>query len=97
MQVTYHGQPVAALNELEFVNGDVYANVWFEDRIAIIRPDSGQVTRWIDLAGLKGRMVPPPDPAAGAVLNGIAYDVAGDRLFVTGKLWPLLFEIRLRP
>jgi glutamine cyclotransferase len=97
VEVTDHGRPVAALNELEFVNGEVYANIWFEDRIAIVHPDSGQVTVWIDLSGLKSRMVPPPDPAAGAVLNGIAYDVAGDRLFVTGKLWPLLFEIRLRP
>lgn len=97
VQVTERGRPVDHLNELEFVNGAIYANVWFEDRIAIIRPDSGQVTGWIDMAGLESRMVPPPRDHAGAVLNGIAYDAAGGRLFVTGKLWPRLYEIRLRP
>ena len=86
------------LNELEMVKGQVYANIWFEDRIAIIDPASGRVTGWLDLTGLSKRLDPPPvDPrGAGAVLNGIAYDAAGDRLFVTGKLWSRLFEIRLR-
>jgi glutaminyl-peptide cyclotransferase len=84
--------PVEDLNELEVVKGDVYANVWLTDRIAIITPGSGRVTGWIDLSGLlRGRNVD-----ADAVLNGIAYDAARDRLFVTGKLWPRLFEIRLR-
>ena len=81
------------LNELEFVRGSVYANVWLTDRIAIIDPASGRVTGWIDLAALRPRVNAPADD----VLNGIAWDEAGDRLFVTGKLWPRLFEIRLRP
>jgi glutaminyl-peptide cyclotransferase len=80
------------LNELEFVKGSIYANVWMTDRIAIIDPASGTVTGWIDLTGLRPRPGAPGDD----VLNGIAYDVGGDRLFVTGKLWPALFEIRLR-
>lgn len=79
------------LNELEFVNGEVYANVWLTDRIAIIAPSTGRVTAWLDLAGIRGPARPDED-----VLNGIAYDAAGDRLFVTGKLWSRLFEIRVR-
>jgi glutamine cyclotransferase len=86
------GLMVDDLNELEFVKGSVYANVWFVDSIAIIAPDTGTVTGWIDLRGLL-----PDRQAVGAdVLNGIAYDAQGDRLFVTGKLWPTLFEIRVR-
>lgn len=86
------GLMVDDLNELEFVKGSVYANVWFVDSIAIIAPDTGTVTGWIDLRGLL-----PDRQAVGAdVLNGIAYDAQGDRLFVTGKLWPTLFEIRIR-
>ncbi len=96
VQVTDRGRPVDHLNELELVNGQIYANVWFTDRIAMIRPDTGQVTGWIDLAGLESRMTPPPDRSMGAVLNGIAFDAAGGRLFVTGKEWPRLFEIRIR-
>ncbi len=86
------GAPVANLNELEHVRGEVYANVWQTDRIATIAPATGQVTGWIDLRGLltAADTATPVD-----VLNGIAYDAAGDRLFVTGKLWPKLFEIRL--
>jgi glutaminyl-peptide cyclotransferase len=80
------------LNELEFVKGAVYANVWLTERIAIIDPADGRVTGWIDLAGLRPRRGAPGDD----VLNGIAYDATGDRLFVTGKLWPKLFEIRLK-
>jgi glutamine cyclotransferase len=80
------------LNELEFVKGSVYANVWLTERIAIIAPDTGRVTAWVDLTGLRPRQGGPGDD----VLNGIAYDAAGDRLFVTGKLWPRLFEIRLK-
>lgn len=89
-------EPVEYLNELEFVNGKIYANVRPQDRIAIIQPDSGQVTGWIDLAGLKSRMPPLPPDALPPVLNGIAYDAAGRRLFVTGKLWPKVFEVRVR-
>ena len=95
MKVMDRGQPVVNLNELEFVKGEIYANVWFQNRIAIIRPDSGQVVAWIDLSGLAPAR--PAGDQSGAVLNGIAYDAAGDRLFVTGKLWPRVYEIRLRP
>jgi glutamine cyclotransferase len=84
--------PVEDLNELEFVNGEIYANVWTTDRIAVIAPATGRVTGWINLAGLMPRAMTAGD----AVLNGIAYDPAGKRLFVTGKLWPRLFEIRVR-
>ncbi len=91
--VTDQGQPVGNLNELEYVRGEVYANVWLTDRIARIDPATGTVTGWIDLTGL----LTAADRARGPtdVLNGIAYDAEGDRLFVTGKLWPALFEVRL--
>jgi glutamine cyclotransferase len=93
IQVTAEGQPVDQLNELEWVKGEIYANIWQTDRIARIEPASGKVVGWINLAGL----LSPSDPTGGqgAVLNGIAYDAAHDRLFVTGKLWPKLFEIKL--
>jgi glutaminyl-peptide cyclotransferase len=84
--------PVLRLNELEYIDGRVYANVWLTDRIAVIRPDSGEVESWIDLTGLRG----PARATGNDVLNGIAYDAAGRRLFVTGKLWSSLFEIRVR-
>lgn len=82
--------PVARLNELEYIQGYVYANIWYEERIAVIDPGSGQVVQWIDLAGLRDLVSPGAD-----VLNGIAYDAEGDRLFVTGKRWSKLFEIEL--
>ncbi|MFN2227209.1 MAG: glutaminyl-peptide cyclotransferase [Anaerolineae bacterium] len=95
-QVQVHDDqgPVVRLNELEYIDGQVYANVWQTDRIAIINPASGQVSAWIDLTGLLNPedYVEPVD-----VLNGIAYDAANERLFVTGKLWPKLFEIELVP
>ena len=78
------------LNELEVVKGVIFANVWLTDRIAIIAPASGKVTAWLDLKGLM-----PAQSDGNAVLNGIAYDAARDRLFVTGKLWPRMFEIRV--
>ena len=84
--------PVASLNELEFVKGEIFANVWQSDRIARIDPKSGRVTGWIDLTGL---MSAAERGTTDAVLNGIAYDAAADRLFVTGKLWPRIFEIKL--
>jgi len=85
------GAPVRNLNELEWVEGEVWANVWQTNFIARIDPGSGEVVGWIDLNGLLD-----PAAAAGAdVLNGIAYDPATKRVFVTGKLWPALFEIRL--
>jgi glutaminyl-peptide cyclotransferase len=85
--------PVKGLNELEFVKGEIYANVWDTDRIARISPRTGQVTGWIDLRGL----LDPREAAGVDVLNGIAYDEVDDRLFVTGKLWPRLFEIQVVP
>jgi glutaminyl-peptide cyclotransferase len=96
------GKGIRWLNELEYINGEVYANIWQQDRIAIIQLNSGQVTGWIDLSQLRPRMIPPPEDVEGlgaygkAVANGIAYDAARGRLFVTGKNWPRLFEIRLR-
>ena len=97
LEVFDGGRPLEYLNELEFINGKIYANVSLQDRIAIIQPDSGHVTGWIDLAGLKSRMPPLPEGPLRPVLNGIAYDAEEERLFVTGKLWPRVFEIRLRP
>jgi glutaminyl-peptide cyclotransferase len=88
------GTPVQQLNELEFVKGEILANVWHANRIARVDPATGEVKGWIDLTGLL-RAGEVADSEA--VLNGIAYDEAGDRLFVTGKLWPKLFEIRLVP
>jgi glutaminyl-peptide cyclotransferase len=85
--------PIDNLNELEWVKGEVYANVWTTDRIAIVSPDSGRLTAWLDLAGIRG----PIRSSSEDVLNGIAYDAARDRLFVTGKYWSKLFEIRLVP
>lgn len=82
---------VEALNELEWVRSELFANIWQTDRIARISPKDGQVLGWIDLSGL----LPAEDRQGADVLNGIAYDSMGDHLFVTGKLWPKLFEIRL--
>jgi glutamine cyclotransferase len=84
---------IEELNELEWVHGEIYANVWQTDRIARISPVDGSVVGWIDLAGI----LPTADRGGVDVLNGIAYDSLGDRLFVTGKLWPKLFEIKLVP
>ena len=87
---------ITSLNELEYVRGAIYANVWLTDRIAIIRPEDGVVTGWLDLGGLCKQMQ-SIWKARSDVLNGIMYDPVGDRLFVTGKLWPSLFEIRVVP
>lgn len=94
IEVTDRGSPVERLNELEYVNGELFANVWQTDRIARISLTTGQLLGWIDLEGLLGadRIDPGVD-----VLNGIAYDSEGRRLFVTGKRWPWLFEIELVP
>jgi glutamine cyclotransferase len=85
--------PVTNLNELEYIRGEIYANVWQTDRLVVIAPATGQVTGWVDFTGL----LADADKSASvdAVLNGIAYDELGDRLFVTGKLWPKLFEVKL--
>jgi len=93
IHVTVEGRPLPNLNELEWVKGEIYANVWQTQWIVRIDPGSGAVIGLINLTGL----LPPSDIVKGQtdVLNGIAYDAAGDRLFVTGKNWPKLFEIRL--
>jgi glutamine cyclotransferase len=91
IHVTDAGQPVKNLNELEWVHGEIFANIWQTNRIARIDPRTGNVVGWIDLTGL----LSTTDKAGTDVLNGIAYDAEHDRLFVTGKLWPKLFEIRL--
>lgn len=88
------GKPVEQLNELEYVKGEIYANIWHDDRIARISPRDGRVLGYIDLRGIL------PDNQrvnAESVLNGIAYDAKGDRLFVTGKQWPKIFEIKVVP
>ena len=94
IRVTAEGKPIPQLNELEVVDGQIFANVWGTDVIARIDPASGNVVGWIDLTGLL-----PPEKrgtdSVDAVLNGIAYDAKQRRLYVTGKLWPKLFEIEL--
>ena len=92
IQVCDDNGPVGKLNELEYIKGEIYANVWKTERIARIAPDTGKVTGWIDLEGilLQEGPIKPVD-----VLNGIAYDAEKDRLFVTGKLWPKVYEIEI--
>lgn len=91
LQVRDEHGPVTALNELEMVQGVLFANVWESYRIAMIAPDSGTVTGWLDLKGL----LPASERARVDVLNGIAYDERGGRLFVTGKWWPTVFQIEV--
>jgi glutamine cyclotransferase len=86
--------PIDQLNELEFVEGEIFANIWQTDRIARISPRAGKVVGWIDLKGL---LSPVYRRRSDAVLNGIAYDASHKRLFVTGKLWPNIFEIQIVP
>lgn len=99
LQVREGDKPVPTLNELEYIKGEIYANLWYgsgypPDRVARISPQTGQVLSWIDLSGL----LTPEEIAQGAdILNGIAYDAEKDRLFVTGKFWPKVFEIQLVP
>lgn len=90
LRVMDGGRPVDQLNELEWVKGEIWANVWHTTRIARIDPATGRVKGWLELSALI-----PPVTDQEAVLNGIAYDEAADRLLVTGKLWPRLFEIRV--
>jgi len=94
IDVTDAGAPVSQLNELEWVDGEILANVWQKDQVARIDPATGKVTGWIDLTGIL-----PASQRTGKedVLNGIAYDAAAKKLYVTGKWWPALFEIRLQP
>jgi glutaminyl-peptide cyclotransferase len=93
IHVTAQGKPVDQLNELEWVDGEIYANIWQTDRIARIDPKTGEVVGWIDCKGL----LPKKDfvPGHTDVLNGIAYDPATKRLWLTGKLWPKVFEVKL--
>ena len=92
LNVTDEGQPVKELNDLEWVKGEIFANVRHQERIARIDPASGRVMGWIDCTGL---LLPKERCDPEDVLNGIAYDAKGDRLFVTGKRWPKVFEIRV--
>jgi glutamine cyclotransferase len=89
LDVDDKGKSVPDLNELEYIRGEIYANVWQTDRIARISPSTGHVLGWIDLPGLL------PERSQDAVLNGIAYDAKQNRLFITGKKWPKLFEIEM--
>ncbi len=91
VEVNDAGTKVERLNELEYVNGYIYANIWLKERIAIINPQTGQVEGWINMTGLQNI----ENHNLNDVLNGIAYDSRTDRLFVTGKRWPQLFEIKL--
>ena len=92
IDVKMNGRPVDQLNELEFIKGEIWANVFQSDRIVRIDPATGQVNSVVYLANL----LSPQDRRGADVLNGIAYDAAGDRIFVTGKYWPKLFEIKLK-
>jgi len=93
IQVHDGNTPIININELEYINGDIYANIWHANTIAIINLQTGQVKAWIDLSGLPSENNPNPE----AVLNGIAYDQTNNRLFVTGKDWPSLYEIKIVP
>lgn len=85
------GKKIKQLNELEFVNGEIWSNIWYEDVIARISPENGRVVGWIDLS----KVYPKQQRDKESVMNGIAYDQASKRLFITGKNWPKLFEIKV--
>ena len=93
LTVRFRGRPVERLNELEYVKGEIWANIWYDNHIARINPGTGEVIDWIDITPLI-KLSGATDSEA--VPNGIAYDAKGDRLFVTGKNWAKLFEIRLK-
>ena len=97
-EITVHdgSTPIVNLNSLDYINGSIFANVWLTNRIAIINPGTGQVTAWIDLTGIEN-MTGCHCDVGNDVLNGIAYDAQSNRLFVTGKMWPNLFEIQIVP
>jgi glutamine cyclotransferase len=84
-------QAVIDLNELEYIDGEVWANVWYDERVVRIDPNDGHVLGWIDMSSI----YPAAQRSSDAVVNGIAYDPESDRIFVTGKLWPAIFEIKL--
>lgn len=93
LRVTYQGKPVLHLNELEYIRGEIFANIWLKDVIVRISPQTGVVLEWIDLSSLRDAL----GPRGGDELNGIAYNPETNRIFVTGKRWPKLFEIELVP
>lgn len=95
VQATVNGKPLADINELEFIDGKIWANIWLTNIIVAIDPATGIVTDYVDLTGLMGPDFKPDDE--NDVLNGIAYDPGSGHLFVTGKRWPRLFEIQLKP
>lgn len=94
LSITYQGQAIQRLNELEYIRGEIYANIWQTDDIVRINPLTGEVVGWIDLSAILPDDIRTADTD---VLNGIAYDPESDRLFITGKRWPKLYEIRLLP
>jgi glutamine cyclotransferase len=93
LAVTMNGKPLTDLNELEFIEGEVWANIWQIDLIVRIDPSTGRVTSFLNL---KGILAPSDKTGREDVLNGIAYDAEKKRIFVTGKLWPRIFEIRIK-
>lgn len=93
LTVRDEGRPVTRLNELEYVDGEIWANIWYQDRIARISPRDGRVLGWIDIANL----YQSPQRGSEDVANGIAYDAASGRLYMTGKDWPQLFEVKVVP
>ena len=94
LNVATPGGRVERINELEYIDGQIYANIWYSDYIARISPETGKVTGWIDMSGL---LTAADRPTREHVLNGIAYDKDSGRLFVTGKNWPALFEVKIVP
>jgi glutaminyl-peptide cyclotransferase len=90
INVQDQGRPLKQLNELEYINGKIWANIWFQDVIAVIDPSTGIVESYINCYGLR-----QSNWYTAGVFNGIAYDAQNNRIFVTGKLWPLLFEIQI--
>jgi glutamine cyclotransferase len=97
-EITVHDgvTPIVNLNSLDYINGSIFANVWLTNRIAVIDPGTGLVTAWIDLTGIEN-MTGCHCDVANDVLNGIAYDSQNNRLFVTGKMWPSVFQIQIVP
>ena len=90
----FNGQPIRELNELEFIDGEIWANAWQTDLILRIDPSTGLVTSFLDL---KGILAPSDKTGRENVLNGVAYDAGRNRIFITGKLWPRVFEIGIKP
>jgi glutamine cyclotransferase len=93
ISVSDAGSPVTRLNELEYIKGEIYANIWYEQKIAVIHPQTGNVRAWIDLTVIGAS----ENTSGGRVLNGIAYNANEDKLFITGKKWSKLYEIQLIP